>query len=115
MIFEEYVDIIKSSELHDKCPVKKSLELLDGKWRIHVLFELSKKDTVRFGEMKRAIPKITNTMLTSTLRDLEDAVVVNRKQFNEMPPRVEYSLTESGKALMPVFFEIAKWGSKYLL
>ena len=65
--------------------------------------------------MKKAIPKITNTMLTSTLRDLERLGVVAREQFNEIPPHVEYSLTESGEALLPIFYEIAKWGDKYLL
>lgn len=53
-------------------------------------------------------------MLTSVLRDLESLGIVNREQFNEIPPHVEYSLTEKGKALLPVFFELAKWGDAYL-
>lgn len=64
--------------------------------------------------MKRAYPHITNTMLTNTLRDLESLGIVHREQFNEIPPRVEYSLTEKGKELLPVFYEIAKWGEKNL-
>lgn len=54
-------------------------------------------------------PRITNTMLTNTLRDLEELGIIHREQFNEIPPHVEYSLTEKGKALLPVFFEISKW------
>lgn len=79
-----------------------------------VIFELCKKECVRFGELKRAIPKITNTMLTSTLRNLENIGIVKREQFNEIPPHVEYSLTEKGKKLAPVFYEIARWGEENL-
>ena len=57
-------------------------------------------------------PRITNTMLTNNLRDLEELGIIHRKQSNEIPPHVEYSLTEKGKALLPVFFEILKWGGK---
>lgn len=59
-------------------------------------------------------PRITNTMLTNTLRDLEELWIIHREQFNEIPPHVEYSLTEKGKALLPVFFEISKWGEENL-
>lgn len=64
--------------------------------------------------VEKAVPRITNTMLTSTLRDLESLGIVHREQFNEIPPHVEYSLTEKGKALLPAFFELAKWGETYL-
>ena len=64
--------------------------------------------------MKKAIPKITNTMLTATLRDLEELGIVTREQFNEIPPHVEYSLTDKGRALIPIFVEMAKWGEAYL-
>lgn len=67
-----------------------------------------------FGELKKALPRITNTMLTNTLRDLEEVGIVHREQFNEIPPHVEYSLTEKGKMLLPVFTELAKWGEAYL-
>ena len=69
---------------------------------------------MRFGELKKAYPNITNTMLTNTLRDLESLGIIHREQFNEIPPHVEYSLTEKGKALLPVFFEISKWGEENL-
>ena len=70
--------------------------------------------TCRFGELKKAVPRITNTMLTTTLRDLESLEIVHREQFNEIPPHVEYSLTEKGRGLLPVFVELAKWGEAYL-
>ena len=70
-------------------------------------------ESVRFGELKKALPEITNTMLTSTLHELEANGLVNRKQFNEIPPHIEYSLTLKGKELMPVYYEIFVWGKKY--
>ena len=59
-------------------------------------------------------PRITNTMLTNTLRDLEELGIIHSEHFNEIPPPVEYFLTEKGKALLPVFFEILKWGEENL-
>lgn len=109
---EEYLNRVMTTEVSDNCPMRRTLELLSGKWRTHIIYELCKKPTCRFGELKKAVPKITNTMLTSTLRDLEKTGIVHREQFNEIPPRVEYSLTEKGKELLPVFIELAKWGEK---
>lgn len=114
MTAEEYLQRVLSSEVSDNCPMRRALELLNGKWRTHVIYELCKKPACRFCEIKKAIPRITNTMLTSTLRDLEELGIINREQFNEIPPHVEYSLTEKGKALLPTFFELAKWGETYL-
>lgn len=114
MTQEEYLKKLLSAEPSETCPVRRTLELLSGKWRTHIIYELCKKPSCRFGELKKAVPRITNTMLTTTLRDLEKLGIVNRKQFNEVPPHVEYSLTDKGKELLPVFFEIAKWGEKNL-
>ncbi len=112
---EEYLERIMSSEsINNDCPVRKTLNLLSGKWRTHIIYELCKRDCCRFGELKKAIPGITNTMLSNTLRDLEDLEIVHREQFNEIPPHVEYTLTEKGKALLPVFTELAKWGENHL-
>ena len=76
--------------------MRRTLELLSGKWRLYVLYVLSKASVCRFGALKRAIPGITSTMLTHALRDLETLGIVHREQFNEVPPHVEYSLTEKG-------------------
>lgn len=111
---KEYIKRILTSEVNDNCPMRRTLELLSGKWRTHIIYALCKNEVCRFGELKKAVPKITNTMLTNTLRDLESFGIVNRKQFNEIPPHVEYSLTEKGKALLPVFTELAKWGENHL-
>ncbi len=112
---EEYLNRVLTAPVSDTCcPMHRTLELLSGKWRTHIIYELCKKPSYRFDELKKAVPPITNTMLTNTLRDLEKYRIVHREQFNEIPPHVEYSLTEKGRALLPVFTELAHWGETYL-
>ncbi len=111
---EEYLKRILAATPSDNCPMRKTLELISGKWRTHIIYELCKRPTCRFGELKKALPRITSTMLSATLKDLEEYGIVHREQFNEIPPHVEYSLTEKGKALLPAFTELAKWGENYL-
>lgn len=112
---EQYLKKVLSTEVIDEqCPVHRTLNILNGKWRTHIIFELCKQDSLRFGELKKAVPAITNSMLTSTLRDLEKLGIIYREQFNEIPPHVEYSLTKKGKELIPIFVEISKWGESNL-
>ena len=111
---EAYLQRVLTAEVRDDCPMRRTLEMLSGKWRTHLIYELCKHPACRFGELKKAVPRITNTMLTQTLRDLEKLGIVHREQFNEIPPHVEYSLTEKGRALLPVFTEIDIWGVTYL-
>lgn len=96
------------------CDFMKAFQAITGKWRMVVIYQLSKQASSRFGELRKAIPGITNTMLTTTLRELEEYGIIARKQFNEIPPHVEYSLTDKGRDLFPVFFEMIKWSAKYL-
>jgi DNA-binding HxlR family transcriptional regulator len=96
----------------DNCPVVSVIVMLQGKWKALVLFELCKHKTIRFGELKKALPLITNTMLTSTLRELEEDGLVRREQFNKIPPHVEYTLTSKGSGLLPVFYEMCVWKVK---
>lgn len=95
------------------CPIYKTMELFQGKWNIWILFELSKNKTMRFSELKRAIPGISNTMLTSTLKDLEGHELIERVQFNEIPPHVEYSATKRARELRNIFDAMTEWGEKY--
>ena len=105
---------IQPTEEIEQCAIYKTISLFQSKWNVWVLFELSRNDTMRFGELKKAIPAISNTMLTATLRDLEKLGLVKRTQFNEIPPHVEYSATESAAALKSVFQAMEKWGETYL-
>ena len=111
---EEYLERIMTTEVQDNCPMRITLEMLSGKWRTHIIYALCRKPSCRFGELKKAVPGITSTMLTSTLRQLESLEIVDRRQFNEIPPHVEYSLTEKGRALLPVFTQLAIWGENCL-
>lgn len=98
----------------EKCPVRKGLRLFESKWNARVLYELIIHGTMRFGELRKAIPDISNTMLASTLKELEEYSLVIRTQFNEIPPHVEYSLSESGQDFTAVFDAIGAWGEKHM-
>lgn len=115
MTYEEYLQKVKKGIVTEQgnCPVTPLLTMLQGKWKTRILYELCIYDTVRFGVLKRDLAGITNTMLTNALRDLEADGFIDRVQFNEIPPHVEYSFTERGRDLMPIFYEITKWGFKH--
>ena len=98
----------------DECPVQKILNLFQRKWNLRIIYELSKHESMPVGELKKAVLDISNTVLTSTLKALENQGLVLRQQFNEVPPHVEYSLTESAKALDKVFQTMREWGNRYL-
>lgn len=96
-----------------KCPMATAQELISGKWKILILWNLS-EGTLRFGELMRRLPGITQATLTNQLRSLESNKMVHRKVFLEVPPHVEYSLTEIGQEFCPVIESIATWGEKYI-
>ncbi len=92
------------------CPVTTAMKVIGGKWKPIILWILREK-ILRFGEIRRFIPGITQKMLTQQLRELEAADIINRKVYPEVPPRVEYKLTEYGATLIPVLESLAEWGS----
>ncbi len=92
-----------------KCPVETTLGLIQGKWKVVILFRLIEKPR-RFNELSRLLPKITQRMLTNQLRELENDGLVYREIFPQVPPKVEYSLTELADSLMPVLLSIKDWG-----
>lgn len=98
-------------ELPD-CPVETTLMLIGNKWKVLILRDLmpGKK---RFGELKKSIGSVSQKVLTSQLRDMEDKGLVNRKVYAEVPPRVEYSLTKTGKSLKPILDAMWTWGENY--
>ncbi|MBQ6151153.1 MAG: helix-turn-helix transcriptional regulator [Mogibacterium sp.] len=97
-----------------ECPIYKTMEIFQGKWNAWVLFELGRNETIRFGELQRAIPGLSKTVLSSTLKDLEERGLVNRVQYNEIPPHVEYSATESAKDLKDIFAAMWDGGEKHI-
>ena len=115
MTYEEYLQNIRQGIVtkDGRCPVTPLLLMLQGRWKSQLMYEMCIYDTVRFGQLKKALPGITNTMLTKALRELEEDGLISREQFNEIPPHVEYSLTEMGRGLLPVFYAIMNWGFEY--
>lgn len=94
------------------CPVETTLTLIGDKWKVLILRDLL-PGTKRFGELKKSIGSVSQKVLTAQLRDMEDSGLINRKVYAEVPPRVEYSLTELGKSLRPILDALQNWGEEY--
>lgn len=94
------------------CPVETTLMLIGDKWKVLILRDLM-NGTMRFGELKKSIGSVSQKVLTAQLRDMEAKGLVNRKVYAEVPPRVEYSLTELGQSLKPILDAMWNWGEDY--
>lgn len=94
------------------CPVETTLTLIGDKWKVLILRDLL-PGTKRFGELKKSIGNVSQKVLTAQLRDMEESGLVNRKVYAEVPPRVEYSLTELGQSLKPILDSMWNWGKEY--
>jgi len=92
------------------CSVTYTLSVVGGKWKWLMLFKLFKHGVLRYGELKNTMPSITHKMLSQQLKELEAAELIFRKQYNQIPPKVEYSLTEKGETLIPILQLMSKWG-----
>mgnify|MGYP006066160255 FL=1 len=94
------------------CPVETTLTLIGDKWKVLILRDLL-PGTKRFGELKKSIGNVSQKVLTAQLRDMEKSGLVNRKVYPEVPPHVEYSLTELGRSLQPILDALQDWGEEY--
>lgn len=97
----------------ESCPMKRACKALEGKWKIPVIYVLCTNGTLRYNELKQALG-ITNVMLSNTLKDLEQEGLILRVSYNEIPPRVDYSLSEQAQSLIPIIMAFAKWGEELL-
>ena len=95
--------------LNDFCGMVYAIDILGGRWKLLILYKLENK-TLRFKDLKKIIPNITERMLTLQLRELEKNQLVQRTVYAEVPPRVEYTLTDSGKMLTPIWKKLELWG-----
>lgn len=102
----------KLSNALPACPVETTLTLIGDKWKVLILRDLM-PGTKRFGELKKSIGNVSQKVLTAQLRAMEKSGLVNRKVYAEVPPRVEYSLTELGKSLKPILDSLWRWGEEY--
>ena len=100
-------------ERKDNCPVAATLELIGGKYKALILWHLSEKK-LRFSELRKAVQNATPKMLTQQLRELETCHLIHREVYPVIPPKVEYSLTESGRSLLPILVAMRDWGAEYL-
>lgn len=96
------------------CTVEATLSLIGGKWKGVILYRLMTEPVLRFNELRRLLPNITQRMLTNQLRELEADGLIARKIYPEVPPKVEYRLTEYGQTLAPVIAALKKWGDEHL-
>jgi len=104
-----------SDNVYDtKCPLIYALEIIGQKWKLPIMWYLFENDFTRYNELKRKVKGITNMMLTKSLKELEEHNLIVRIQYETIPPKVEYALTERGKALLPTLNELSIWGEEQI-
>ena len=101
----------KRPQYDGPCPIERVIRVFGGKWKPAILYHLEQNGTLRFSELRRLIPEVTQRMLTQQLRELERDGLVTREHFPEIPPRVEYTSTSTALSLAPVAQTIEKWGT----
>ena len=106
-------DVKKAGDVEFRCYFQLAMMAIGGKWKPKILFHLAQNDAVRFGVLRRAVFGITEKMLIQSLKELEKDGMVNRKVYRQVPPKVEYSLTEIGKSFVPVLYSMFEWGKSY--
>lgn len=98
----------------DVRPFAYAISLIDGKWKMHILFWLSHRQVLRYSELKKCLGSVTHKMLSSQLKELEKDGLIIRKEYAQVPPKVEYSLSEKGKSIMPVLSAFCRWGHDHM-
>ncbi|WP_325214453.1 winged helix-turn-helix transcriptional regulator [Oscillibacter sp.] len=96
-----------------RCPLEYGLEIFGGKWKSRIICVLAAKETLRYSELRREMGNITDAVLAAALKELIAAQIVNRISYDEIPPRVEYSLTEKGHSVVPILQSICRWAGLY--
>ena len=106
-------DVKRAGDVEFRCYFQLAMMVIGGKWKPKVLFHLGQNDVVRFGALRRAVFGISEKMLIQSLKELEKDGLVNRKVYRQVPPKVEYSLTELGRSFVPVLNAMFNWGQSY--
>ena len=106
-------DVKKAGDIEFRCYFQLAMVVIGGKWKPKVLFHLGQNDAVRFGALRRAVFGISEKMLIQSLKELEKDGLVHRKVYRQVPPKVEYSLTDIGKSFVPVLNSMFQWGKSY--
>jgi DNA-binding HxlR family transcriptional regulator len=106
-------DVKKAGDVEFRCYFQLAMMIIGGKWKPKVLFHLGQNEAVRFGALRRAVFGISEKMLIQSLKELEKDGLVNRKVYRQVPPKVEYSLTDIGRSFVPVLNAMFEWGQSY--
>lgn len=101
------------SEKDIRCPLEYGLEIFGGKWKSRIICVLAEKGFLRYSSLRKEMANITDAVLAATLKELINNEIVERKQYNEIPPRVEYSLTEKGVSVVPILQSICQWSGAH--
>ena len=109
---KEILNTITDEEAENP-PCQYTLSIINGKWKTTIIYWLSEKKVLRYGELKKLVIGITHKMLSKQLKELEADGIINRKEYSQIPPKVEYSITEKGSSLIPIIDELCEWGTKY--
>jgi len=96
------------------CPLRYAIEIVGGKWKLPIICMLASGLPTRYSSIKRKLTGVTNMMLSQSLKELEAFGIVHRKQYNEVPPRVEYTLTDKGKSIIPPLVNLAEWSAAHM-
>lgn len=95
-----------------KCPLEYTVGVIGGKWKMVLLWRLSKEPVKRYGELKQLLAGISHKMLSQQLKELESSGLITRKEYHQIPPKVEYSLSEKGKTIVPLLINAYNWGKE---
>ncbi|NLY44450.1 MAG: helix-turn-helix transcriptional regulator [Tissierella sp.] len=96
-----------------RCPLEYGLDIFGGKWKSRVICVLAEKEILRYSAIRKEMTNITDSILASTLKELIHDDIIERKQYNEIPPRVEYRLTDKGRSVVPILQNICQWSGAY--
>ena len=96
------------------CPMEFTMNEIAGKWKLVILWHIYEDSIIRYGELKRAVHNISHKMLSNQLKELINSGIVHKEIYHQVPPKVEYSLTEKGKTLIPILHSMYEWGVKFM-
>lgn len=102
------------SEGNQLCPIRYAIDIVGGKWKLPIICSLASGLPTRYSTIKRKLTDVTNMMLAQSLKELEASGMVHREQYNEVPPRVEYTLTDKGKSIIPPLVKLAEWSAGHM-
>ena len=103
----------KTLTASEMCPMDLGINILSGKWKLKILWNIQRKNIIRFNELQKLLGSITTKTLINQLRELEEQKIIKRNVYPKVPPKVEYSLTELGESIIPVLKMLCEWGKEY--